>query len=291
MAPSLQALEQLARRLASEGRWDADALRLNRLILEQEAGHYPALRRIARWHELNGDAAGQREYLERALDAAPTPADRRRVEELLAPPVAAPAKVAPRRRRAVATTTARVGARASAPAGRTAVAMPTKPPPPAGDVLLMPAERSAFHLYESYSVHIVPMSGGTTTDLAAGRAERLAFFVQGAVAAHVPRVLAVVPTVPTRTSTLPQITRAGGDSDAVAEALADWRRLGRTDDFARVFLLTPADSADTERLSAPLLRREGEPAPSGSEFVFLEDLRSAGTYGELVELTRARRGG
>jgi hypothetical protein len=296
--PSLPALEQLARRLAEAGRFDGDARRVNELIVERDPANYPAHRRLARWHELAGDDAGRREWLQKALPIAPTPNDRRRLEELLEDPPPPPPPPAARRTRAgsgsapraSSTTRSRsAGPRSARSAVREPVSRPALRPETLGDTMLIAVTTPAYQIYEAYGVHCTTMSGTYPRRFGQGEVERLGFVVRGTVQPLVPRIVQLVLSVPTRTDNLPAITRAGGDAHHVAEAIAEWRtRLGHAEDFARVFLLSAPDDADTLRLSSTVSKAAGEPDVSGSEFVFAEDLGQSGSLGDLRTRRAAR---
>jgi hypothetical protein len=158
-----------------------------------------------------------------------------------------------------------------------------------GDTMLIVVTTPAYEIYETYGVHLATMSGTYARSFGPGEVERLGFVVRGVVQPLVPRIRQLVLSVPTRTSNLPTITRAGGDAHHVAEAIAQWRtRLGHAEDFARVFLLSEADEDDTLRLPGTLGKAAGEADVSGSEFVFAEDLADAGSLGDLRERRQAR---
>jgi hypothetical protein len=297
--PPLAALEQLARRLAEAGRFDADARRVNELILERDPENYAAHRRLARWHELAGDDGMRREWLQRAMPIAPTPNDRRRLEELLEDPPPPPPPPARRTRSGSATPRATATSRTTRSAGprssRSAVREPvSRPPRPEtfGDTMLIAVTTPAYEIYEAYGVHCATMSGTYPRRFGPGEVERLGFVVRGTVQPLVPRIRQLVLSVPTRTSNLPTISRAGGDAHHVAEAIAEWRtRLGHAEDFARIFLLSEPDDGDTLRLASTVSKAAGEPDVSGSEFVYAEDLSSSGSLGELRTRRAARATG
>jgi hypothetical protein len=295
--PSLAALEQLARRLAEAGRFDADARRVNELIIERDASNYSAHRRLARWYELAGDDAMRREWLQRALPIAPTPNDRRRLEELLEEPQPAPAPPPRRTRSAGGRTAAPPRPRSSTRRSPTASAPTATRPKPRletlGDTLLIAVTSPAYEIYEKYGVHCATMTGTYPRRFGPGEVERLGFVVRGTVQPLVPRIHQVVLGVPTRTSNLPTITRAGGDPHHVADAIAEWRtRLGHGEDFARIFLLSEPDEGDTLRLETQVAKAAGEGDVSGSgENVFAGDLADAASLGDLRERKRARLDG
>jgi hypothetical protein len=158
--------------------------------------------------------------------------------------------------------------------------------------MLIAVTTPAYEIYEAYGVHCTTMSGTYPRRFGPGEVERLGFVVRGTVQPLVPRIRQLVLSVPTRTSNLPTISRAGGDAHHVAEAIAEWRtRLGHAEDFARVFLLSEADEDDTLRLTSTVSKAAGEPDVSGSEFVYAEDLSSSGSLGELRSRRAARATG
>ena len=158
--------------------------------------------------------------------------------------------------------------------------------------MLIAVTTPAYEIYEAYGVHCTTMSGTYPRRFETGEVERLGFVVRGTVRPLVPRIRQLVLSVPTRTSNLPTISRAGGDAHHVAEAIAEWRtRLGHAEDFARIFLLSEPDDGDTLHLTSTVSKAAGEPDVSGSEFVYAEDLSSSGSLGELRSRRAARATG